>query len=106
MLSAPAGQHGDCPQFIPLLEQIRIARCGKGRPRTRPGAAMAGKAYSSAANRAYLRKRGTRRSSRSRKTRRNIAAPAAGPAGGRGPAFDPEATKSAARASRPPDTRC
>jgi transposase len=31
------GQHGDCPQFIPLLDQVRIARRGKGRPRTRPG---------------------------------------------------------------------
>ena len=52
------GQHGDSPQFIPLLNQVRIARRGTGRPRTRPGAAMADKAYSSAANRAYLRKRG------------------------------------------------
>ncbi len=52
------GQHGDCPQFIPLLEQVRIARRGKGRPRIRPGTAMAGKAYSSAANRAWLRRRG------------------------------------------------
>jgi hypothetical protein len=52
------GQHGDCPQFIPLPEQLRIARRGKGRPRTRPGRAMADKAYSSAANRAYLRRRG------------------------------------------------
>lgn len=52
------GQHGDCPRFIPLLQAIRIARRGKGRPRSRPGAAMGGKAYSSAANRAYLRKRG------------------------------------------------
>jgi transposase len=38
------GQHGDCPQFIPLLEAVRIARRGKGRPRTRPGRAMADKA--------------------------------------------------------------
>jgi hypothetical protein len=52
------GQHGDCPRFIPLLEQIRVARRGQGRPRTRPGRAMADKVYSSAANRAYLRKRG------------------------------------------------
>ena len=51
------GQHGDCPQFIPLLDQVRIVRRGKGRPRTRRGRAMADKAYSSAANRAYLRKR-------------------------------------------------
>ena len=52
------GQHGDCPQFIPLLDQVRIARRGTDRPRTRPGRAMVGEAYSSAANRAYLRRRG------------------------------------------------
>jgi hypothetical protein len=34
------GQHGDCPRFIPLMEAVRIARRGKGRPRTRPGAAL------------------------------------------------------------------
>jgi transposase len=52
------GQHGDCPGLIPLMGQVRITRRGTGRPRTRPGAAMGDKAYSSAANRAYLRKRG------------------------------------------------
>jgi transposase len=52
------GQHADCPQFIPLMGQIQIRRRGKGRPRTRPGRAMGDKAYSSAANRAYLRRRG------------------------------------------------
>ena len=40
------------------MQAVRIARRGKGRPRTRPGAALGDKAYSSAANRAYLRKRG------------------------------------------------
>ena len=30
--SAPhPGQYGDCPQFIPLLDQVRIARRGTGR---------------------------------------------------------------------------
>jgi transposase len=24
------GQHGDCPRFIPLMDQIRILRCGTG----------------------------------------------------------------------------
>ena len=52
------GQHGDCPRFIPLTDAVPIARRGLGRPRTRPGAAMADKAYSSAVNCAYLRKRG------------------------------------------------
>jgi transposase len=82
------GQHGDCPQFIPLLDKIRIARRGKGRPRTRPGRAMADKAYSSAANRAYLRKRGIQAvipvKEDQKKHRR-----ARGRAGGRPPAFDP-----------------
>jgi transposase len=82
------GQHGDCPQFIPLLNQLRIARRGKGRPRTRPGAAMADKAYSSAANRAYLRKRGIQAvipvKEDQKKHRR-----ARGRAGGRPPGFDP-----------------
>ena len=81
------GQHGDCPQFIPLLNQVRIARRGKGRPRTRPGTAMADKAYSSAANRAYLRKRGITAvipvKEDQKKHRR-----ARGRAGGRPPAFD------------------
>jgi hypothetical protein len=40
------------------MEQVRILRRGKGRPRRRPGRAMGDKAYSSAANRAYLRRRG------------------------------------------------
>jgi transposase len=47
---------------------------------------MGHKAYSSAANRAYLRKRGSRPSSRSRKTRKPTAATAAAH-GGRAPAF-------------------
>jgi transposase len=40
------------------MDQLAIRRRGKGRPRTRPAAAMGDKAYSSAANRTYLRKRG------------------------------------------------
>jgi hypothetical protein len=56
-LTSP-GQHGDSPRFIPLMKAIRILRRGLGRPRTRPGRAMADKAYSSQANRSYLRGRG------------------------------------------------
>ena len=82
------GQHGDCLQFIPLLNQVRIARRGKGRPRTRPARALADKAYSSAANRAYLRKRGITAvipvKEDQKKHRRSR-----GRAGGRPPAFDP-----------------
>jgi transposase len=82
-----AGQHGDCPQFIPLMDSIRIARRGKGRPRARPGRAMADKAYSSAASRAWLRRRGikavipVKEDQKARRRQR-------GSAGGRPPAFD------------------
>jgi hypothetical protein len=51
------GQHGDSPRFIPLMDSIHIKRRGPGRPRKRPGRAMGDKAYSSRANRAYLRRR-------------------------------------------------
>lgn len=51
------GQAADCPQFQVVLGRIRVAG-PRGRPRTRPGAVAADKAYSSKANRAYLRKRG------------------------------------------------
>ena len=81
------GQHGDCPQFIPLMQAVRIARRGTGWPRTRHGRAMADKAYSSAANRAYLRRRGIQAvipvKEDQKKHRRNR-----GSAGGRPPAFD------------------
>ena len=40
-----------------MLEKVRIPG-PVGRPRTRPDAVAADKAYSSKANRAYLRKRG------------------------------------------------
>ncbi|PRX42924.1 DDE family transposase [Nonomuraea fuscirosea] len=51
------GQAGDSPQFRTVLKSIRI-RLPIGHPRTRPGAVVADKAYSSRGNRAYLRKRG------------------------------------------------
>ena len=82
------GQDGDSPQFITVLEQIRIARPGAGRPRQRPERVLADKAYSSRANRAWLRRH---------KIAATIPVPAdqaghrrrRGPAGGRPPAFDP-----------------
>jgi transposase len=51
------GQRGDSPQFTAVLERIRVPRVGGGRPRTRPDRVLADKAYSSKANRAYLRRR-------------------------------------------------
>lgn len=52
-----AGQAGDSPQFTTVLDRLVITRPGPLRPRTRPAAVAADKAYSSKANRAYLRRR-------------------------------------------------
>jgi transposase len=84
-----AGQRGDSPQFVPVLERIRVLRPGRGRPRTRPDRVLADKAYSSRANRAYLRRRGIRatipvkRDQHANRLKR-------GSRGGRPPRFDPE----------------
>ena len=50
------GQAADSPRFTTVLDKIRVAG-PVGRPRTRPVAVAADKAYSSKANRAYLRSR-------------------------------------------------
>jgi len=83
-----AGQRGDSPQFTAVLDGIAVSRLGPGRPRTRPDRVLGDKAYSSAANRAYLRRRGIACTIpepadqiRHRKNR--------GRTGGRPPAFDP-----------------
>jgi transposase len=74
------------------MEAIRIPRRGQGRPRRTPGAAMADKAYSSAANRAYLRRRAIQAvipvKEDQKQHRRNR-----GSAGGRPPSFDAERYK-------------
>jgi transposase len=55
------GQWGDSPQFQAVLKRIRVPRPGgRGRPRTRPDVVRGDKAYSSRANRSYLRRRGIR----------------------------------------------
>ena len=81
------GQHGDCPKFIALMDQIRITRRGTGRPRTRPGQAMGDKAYSSKANRSYLRRRGIKAVIPVKEDQKNNRR-ARGRRGGRPPAFD------------------
>ncbi|WP_026924303.1 IS5 family transposase [Glycomyces arizonensis] len=87
-----AGQRGDSPQFQPVLEHLSVPRPGPGRPRKRPRRVLADKAYPSKANRRYLRKRGIQAVIPEKKDhRRNRIAK--GRAGGRPPAFDPEAYK-------------
>jgi transposase len=53
-----AGHRHDSPQFEAVLEAIRVPCTGPGRPRIRPDRVLADKAYSSKANRSYLRRRG------------------------------------------------
>ncbi|WP_443073894.1 IS5 family transposase [Streptomyces sp. NBC_01456] len=85
------GQWGDSPQFRAVLGRIRVARPHGGHPRTRPDRVLGDKAYSSRANRAYLRER----------IRCTIAEPdnqacnckKRESAGGRPPAFDREVYK-------------
>ncbi|OAR21848.1 transposase [Streptomyces sp. ERV7] len=50
-------QGGDAPQFIPVMDRIRVGRRGGGRPRARPDHVGGDKAYSSRRNRRYLRRR-------------------------------------------------
>ncbi|MGA5559467.1 IS5 family transposase [Streptomyces lavendulocolor] len=55
-----AGQAGDAPAFETVMSRIRVPRSGPGRPRTRPFAVLADRAYSSRAIRCHLRRRGMR----------------------------------------------
>ena len=52
------GQGGDSPMLPVLLNELRVARLGPGRPRTTPEAIRGDKAYSARAHRAMLRARG------------------------------------------------
>ncbi|MDO4900465.1 IS5 family transposase [Actinomyces sp.] len=87
-----AGQAADCPMMIPVLEEIRVTRPGPGRPRTRPQMVLADKAYSSKANRDWLRAHHIKatipiKADQAENRHRR------GSAGGRPPAFDPAAYK-------------
>ncbi|WP_416905577.1 IS5 family transposase [Micromonospora echinospora] len=87
-----AGQRGDSPQFIPVLAAIRVPRLATGRPRTRPDRVLADKAYTSRANRRYLRRRGIAATIPS-KADQDANRRRKGSKGGRPPAFDPERYK-------------
>lgn len=88
MLLTP-GQAGDSPMFLPLMNRLKVARAA-GRPRSRPDAVLADKAYSSRAIRAHLRSRQITAvipvpdDQKGHRLRR-------GTAGGRPPNFDAEA---------------
>jgi transposase len=87
-----AGHRGDSPQFIAVLNGIRVPRLGRGRPRNRPERVLADKAYTSQANRAYLRRRGIKATIPS-KADQDANRRRKGSKGGRPPTFDPEIYK-------------
>jgi transposase len=87
-----AGQRHDSLALIPLLARLTTARPGAWRPRATPGRILADKAYSSAAIRAHLRRRGIKATipepaDQARNRLRRAAK------GGRPPAFDSELYK-------------
>jgi transposase len=82
-----AGQRNEAPELGALLDAIRVARPGVGRPRKRPSRLLADRGYAHDSCRALLRRRGIphvipeRRDQKERRRRR----------GGRPPKFDREA---------------
>jgi transposase len=82
-----AGQAGDNPQLLPLLDQVSVGRDGPGRPRKRPNRVLADKT-SHPSTRAAMRRRGiafTCPPKSDQIARRR----AKGSRGGRPPGFDP-----------------
>lgn len=82
-----AGQAGDSPMMPTLLDTVAVPKLAGGPPRCNPEAVIADKAYSSAANRALLRRKRIRavipeRSDQVANRKRR------GRAGGRAPTFD------------------
>jgi putative transposase len=88
VIALTPGQTGDSTMLAPLLDQLAVHRLGPGRPRTRPTAVIADKAYSSRGTRTMLRRRGVKAAipqpsdQIAHRQRR-------GRAGGRPPTFDP-----------------
>ena len=74
------------------MQRLRVRRPGRGRPRTRPDRLLADKAYSNQTIRSYLRRRRIK-ATIPQKSDQLKARLAKGSAGGRPPAFDPEAYK-------------
>jgi transposase len=86
------GQAGDNPQLVALLDGIAVARVGPGRPRCRPEAVIADKAYAHPSTRAAMRRRRIRFVCPERADQIAYRA-ALGSRGGRPPVFDPELYK-------------
>ena len=97
-LTSP-GQRHDTTMFQAVLDGLRIGHRGPGRPRTRPSQVIADKAYSSRANRGYLRRRGIT-ATIPEKDDQAAHRRSKGSRGGRPPAFDPDRYKQRNTAER------
>ncbi|MEU0597453.1 IS5 family transposase [Streptomyces sp. NPDC006393] len=86
------GLRGDCTQFKPVLEKIRVPRPGPGRPRKKPDSLAADKADNNGPVRDYLRQRGIRHTILE-KTDSQAARLRISSRGGRPPGFDEERYK-------------
>ena len=89
---SPRASQETNPQLLPLLDGIRVAHDGPGRPRCRPETVIADKAYSHPSTREAMRERRIRFVSPQRDdqvTRRKDK----GSRGGRPPVFDAETYK-------------
>jgi len=82
-----AGQVNDSTQFTQVMDGIRVARVGPGRPRTRPDHVLADKGYSAKAIRTELRRRNISHTIPERADQKNNRK-RRGSAGGRPPKFD------------------
>lgn len=92
VIEAGPGHGGDSPMLPVLLDRLRVARCGPGRPRTRPDALLADKAYSSRGHRTLLCERGVKAVIPERADQRNNRL-RRGSAGGRPVSYDTELYK-------------
>lgn len=86
------GQRHDSPVLAEVLADIWVPRVGPGRPRTRPDAVLADKAYASGVVRRELRRRGIK-AVIPEKSNQVTARKRRGTKGGRPPGFDPTTYK-------------
>lgn len=92
VLLVSAGHANDSPVFPALLDHLQVRRIGPGRPRTRPDAVIADKAYSARGHRAMLRAAKIKAVIPERADQRRHRGNR-GSRGGRPPAFDTELYK-------------
>lgn len=86
------GQRNDGAMLTQILDEVRVPRLGPGRPRTRPHAVIADRAYATGVNRSELRRRAIKVVIPDKRDQA-AARMRCGRRGGRPPGFDAEAYK-------------